>query len=220
MAASQSNQSPFHDAFMDPDMRRLWLSMEPLPCGFRLYGGTALALYLNHRESVDFDFFTTEPDIDWDAVAALPWLAGAQLGGRGGVAWASVTGDARDIQVTFLRSRRIVPPPMQPPCVAANNGVAVASPLDLVRAKLEAVCDRGVAKDYADLAAAFRAWPGMAHQAFDLVPNRTRYDLDVVLGNPPIDEEADISPDDLASIRRHAAYRRDHAPPAHGPEPT
>lgn len=217
MAASQSNQAPVHDVFMDPDMRRLWQSMEPLPCGFRLYGGTALALYLNHRESVDFDFFTTEPDIDWDAVAALPWLAGTQLRGRGGSARASVAGDVRDIQVSFLFSRKIVPPPMQPPRVAVN-GVAVASPLDLVRAKLEVVCDRGVAKDYADLAAAFRAWPDMAHQAFDLVPNRSRYDLDIILGNPPIDEEADISPADLASIRRHAAYRRDHAPPTHGPE--
>ena len=38
------------------------------------------------------------------------------------------------------------------------------------------------------------------------------------LDNPPIDEEAEISPDDLASIRRHAAYRRDHATPADGAE--
>ena len=196
-------------------MRQLWQSMGPLPCGFRLYGGTALALYLNHRESVDFDFFTTEPDIDWDAIAAVPWLAGAPLRGRGGSAGALAPGDARDIRVSFLYSRKIGPPPMQPPRIAAN-GVAVASPLDLVRAKLEVVCDRGVAKDYADLAAAFRAWPPMAHQAFDLVPNRTRHDLDIVLGNPPIDEEADISPDDLASIRHHAAYRRDHAPPRLG----
>ena len=218
MAAPQSNQAPVHDAFMDPDMRRLWRSMEPLPCGFRLYGGTALALYLNHRESVDFDFFTTEPGVDWDAVAELPWLAGVELRGRGGSARAFAAGHGRDIQVSFLYSRRIIPPPTQPPRIAAN-GVAVASPLDLVRAKLEAVCNRGVAKDYADLAAAFRAWPGMAHQAFDLVPNRSRYDLDIVLGNPPIDEEADISPDDLVSIRHHAAYRRDHALPTHGTEP-
>ena len=215
MAAPQPNPAPVHSTFMDPDMRRLWQSMGPLPCGFRLYGGTALALYLNHRESVDFDFFTTEPGIDWDAVAALPWLEGTELRGRGGSAGAAVAGDARDIRVSFLYSRRIVPPPMQPPRIA-ENGVAVASPLDLVRAKLETVCDRGVAKDYADLAAAFRAWPGTAHQAFDWVPNRTRHDLDVVLGNPPIDEEADISPKDLASLRRHAAYRRDTASPKDG----
>ena len=218
MTAPHPNQAPFHDAFMDPDMRCLWQSMGTVPCSFRLYGGTALALYLNHRESVDFDFFTTQPDIDWGAVAALPWLAGTSLRGRGSSAAATVAGNARDIQVSFLYSRMIVPPPMQQPRMAAN-GVAVASPLDLVRAKLEAVCNRGVAKDYADLAAAFRAWPGMAHQAFDLVPKRSRHDLNIVVGNPPIDEEADISPDDLASIRRHAAYRRDHATPADGAEP-
>ena len=211
------HQAPVRTDFMGPDMRRLWQSMEPLPCGFRLYGGTALALYLNHRTSVDFDFFTTEPEIDWDAVAALPWLEGMELRGGGGSAKATVVGNARDIQVSFLYSRQIVPPPMQAPRIA-SNGVAVASPLDLLRAKLEAACNRGVARDYADLAAAFRAWPGIAHQAFDLVPNRTRHDLDIVLGNPPIDEEADISPDDLAIIRRHAAYRRDHAPPTDSPE--
>ena len=25
---------------------------------FRLFGGTALAIYINHRESTDFDFFS------------------------------------------------------------------------------------------------------------------------------------------------------------------
>jgi hypothetical protein len=29
--------------------------------GFTLYGGTAIALRLGHRQSVDFDFFSTEP---------------------------------------------------------------------------------------------------------------------------------------------------------------
>ncbi len=58
----------------------------------------------------------------------------------------------------------------------------------------------------------------MPNQACDLVPKRSRHDMDIVLDNPPIDEEAEISPDDLASIRRHAAYRRDHATPAHGAE--
>ena len=217
MAAPQPNPAPIHSAFMDADMRRLWQSMGPLPCGFRLYGGTALALYLNHRESIDFDFFTTEPGIDWDAVAALPWLAGTELRGRGGSAGAVVAGDARDIRVSFLYSRKIVPPPMQPPRIAAN-GVAVGSPLDLVRAKLEAARNRRTAQDYVDLAATFRAWPEIAHKAFDLVPDWTRHELDVAMENPPIDEEADISPEDLASIRRHAAYRRDNAAPTDGLE--
>ena len=212
------HQDPVHDAFMDADMRRLWQSMGPLPCGFRLYGGTALALYLNHRESVDFDFFTTEPGIDWDAVAALPWLEGTELRGGGGSAGAVVAGDARDIQVSFLYSRKIVPPPVQPPHIAAN-GVAVASPLDLVRAKLAAAHNRRTVQDHTDLAATFRAWPEIAHKAFDLVPDLSRRQLDITMENPPIEEEADISPEDSASIRHHAAYRRDNVAPTDITEP-
>ena len=198
---------------MGPDMRRLWQPMEPLPCGFRLYGGTALALYLNHRESADFDFFTTEPDIDWDAVAALPWLAGAKLSRQGGNAQAWVANATRSIRVSFLHSISMVPLPTQPAHIA-SNGVAVASPLDLVRSKLEAVHNRRMANDYVDLAAIFRVWPRMAHQAFDLLPDWTRHELNIYLENP----QAETSRDDLASIRRHAAYRRGHAPPTHGTE--
>ncbi len=36
--------------------RALWPELAGLPRGFVLYGGTALALRLGHRVSVDFDF--------------------------------------------------------------------------------------------------------------------------------------------------------------------
>ncbi len=38
--------------------RRLWDELGELPEEFVLYGGTAIALHLGHRQSVDFDFFT------------------------------------------------------------------------------------------------------------------------------------------------------------------
>lgn len=42
--------------------RRLWPALRPLPdLGFILYGGTAIALRLGHRQSVDFDFFAAKP---------------------------------------------------------------------------------------------------------------------------------------------------------------
>jgi hypothetical protein len=37
--------------------RRLWGELTAVPDEFTLYGGTALALHLGHRKSVDFDFF-------------------------------------------------------------------------------------------------------------------------------------------------------------------
>ena len=45
--------------------RRLWDELVETPKEFALYGGTAIALQLGHRESVDFDFFgsrSLDPD--------------------------------------------------------------------------------------------------------------------------------------------------------------
>jgi hypothetical protein len=36
---------------------RLWRELSAVPDEFDLYGGTAIALHLGHRTSVDFDFF-------------------------------------------------------------------------------------------------------------------------------------------------------------------
>ena len=40
--------------------RRLWPELVDVPKSFTLYGGTAIALRLGHRQSVDFDFFGSE----------------------------------------------------------------------------------------------------------------------------------------------------------------
>ena len=39
--------------------RTLWPELDATPDHFTLYGGTALALRLGHRQSVDFDFLLT-----------------------------------------------------------------------------------------------------------------------------------------------------------------
>lgn len=58
--------------------RALWRELEANPDHFTLYGGTALALYLGHRTSVDFDFFsnaTFDPD---DLAKNVPYLKNAE----------------------------------------------------------------------------------------------------------------------------------------------
>jgi len=58
--------------------RALWRELEATPDHFTLYGGTALALYLGHRTSVDFDFFsnaTFDPD---DLAKHVPYLKNAE----------------------------------------------------------------------------------------------------------------------------------------------
>jgi len=56
--------------------KRLWPELGNAPAqGFTLYGGTAIALRLGHRDSVDFDFFSEKP-LDRDAIkAAFPFMA-------------------------------------------------------------------------------------------------------------------------------------------------
>ena len=212
-------ERPVCDGFMDEDMCMLWRTMTPPPGDYRLYGGTALALYLDHRVSVDFDFVTTAQRVDRDELAALPWLAGAEVIGRGAVAEFLWPGSARRIRVTFIASSTLVPPPLEPPRPAPND-IPVAAPFDLVRAKLEAICNRGGANDFADMAAACRRWPALTDRAFDAVPNRDRYELDVALGNPPADEAHRIPAADMAALRRHATYRVAKASPSGGePEP-
>ena len=46
---------PRIDMLLAPQ-RRLWDELIDVPEQFVLYGGTAVALYLGHRDSVDFDF--------------------------------------------------------------------------------------------------------------------------------------------------------------------
>ena len=44
---------------LPPAQRRLWNELGSTPPDFVLYGGTALALRLGHRQSEDFDFFSS-----------------------------------------------------------------------------------------------------------------------------------------------------------------
>src|SRR5947208_15429471 len=46
---------------LPPAQKEIWSQLAPAPnLSFVLYGGTAVALHLGHRISVDFDFFKAE----------------------------------------------------------------------------------------------------------------------------------------------------------------
>ncbi|HLU97205.1 MAG TPA: nucleotidyl transferase AbiEii/AbiGii toxin family protein, partial [Thermobifida alba] len=62
---------------LPPPQQRLWPELAAVPPTFTLYGGTAIALRLGHRDSVDFDFFAAH-DIDPRRLLTdLPFLSGA-----------------------------------------------------------------------------------------------------------------------------------------------
>lgn len=54
--------------------RRLWDELAAVPPEFVLYGGTAIALPLGHRRSVDFDFFGNRPFDAAKLAADIPFM--------------------------------------------------------------------------------------------------------------------------------------------------
>jgi hypothetical protein len=68
-----------HLDILPPAQRRVWDELAAVPAQFVLYGGTALALHLGHRQSEDFDFFA-DRDIDpAEIYRTTPFLAGSQI---------------------------------------------------------------------------------------------------------------------------------------------
>src|SRR5476649_2282591 len=59
--------------------QEIWPLLAPAAgLSFVLYGGTAVALHLGHRVSVDFDFFRSSPLDKKELEAFFPFLARAQ----------------------------------------------------------------------------------------------------------------------------------------------
>ena len=194
---------PAQVGFMDSDMLALWDCMGPLPGGLQLYGGTALALYLNHRNSTDFDFATTQRCIDTHFMSYFPWLSKADLVGGPGMVDATIQGEHREIKVTFMETGCLIPNPMRAPLIAPN-GVAVAHPVDLLAAKYEACLGRGALRDYVDVATAFDAWPSWAQLASRNLPGRHPAAVGRAMASPPLEVEAKLTDQQLRTLHRLA----------------
>ncbi len=120
-----------------------------MPPEFTLYGGTAIALHLGHRQSVDFDFFGSRPFDPAKLQASIPFLTGAFVRQREeNTLTAVVTRDAQ-VAVSFFGVPNL--PRLAPPLLSEDNGLRVASMLDLAGTKASVVQLRSEAKDYLDL---------------------------------------------------------------------
>ncbi|HVG09874.1 MAG TPA: nucleotidyl transferase AbiEii/AbiGii toxin family protein [Thermoanaerobaculia bacterium] len=135
---------------LPPSQRRLWDEMlGAIPADFVLYGGTALALRLGHRASEDFDFFSNRSFLPADLEAQVPFLAGAERIQSSPNTLVSLVEREGPVKVSFfggLTLHRVGDP--EP---AEENGVLVASLLDLAATKVKVVQDRAEAKDYLDI---------------------------------------------------------------------
>jgi hypothetical protein len=136
---------------LPPPQRRLWEELGATPREFVLYDGTAIALHLGHRESVDFDFFGDQP-LDANSLSlGLPYLVGATIVQRESSTLSCIVERGGPVKLSFFgvpRLRRL-----QAPLIAAENGVRIDSLLDLAAAKARVVQVRAEARDYVDIEA-------------------------------------------------------------------
>lgn len=131
--------------------RVLWRELGQTPPDFVLYGGTAMALRLGHRQSQDFDFFSNE-NIEPEGLLRLPYLKGAQINHRSNNTLSVVVERGGAIKVSFFGDVQMGH--VQEPDFAIEDRLLIASLIDLTATKLKTVQQRAEAKDYLDVAAA------------------------------------------------------------------
>jgi hypothetical protein len=127
----------------------LWPELSQIPDSFVLYGGTAIALRLGGRESLDFDFFTSRP-VSSDLLArTLPVLRRAELiQVAPNTATFSIHRQGQ-VKLSFfggLSFGRVGRPNR-----CDDNGLQIASLLDLAAQKMKVILARAEPKDYLDI---------------------------------------------------------------------
>lgn len=131
--------------------RRLWNELKNTPSDFVLYGGTALALRLGHRTSEDFDFFSNHPFSPSVLRERIAYLEDAEMRQFEENTLTAVVDRDGPVKVSFfggLKLNRV-----QDPDVIPENGIKVASLLDIAATKLATIQQRAQARDYEDVVA-------------------------------------------------------------------
>mgnify|MGYP002363224825 FL=1 len=132
--------------------------------GFVLYGGTAVALRLGHRVSVDFDFFSDAP-LDRTSLAHRFEFVGRSTvlqDEPNALTLLVPTADSSrpSVKVSFFGS--IAFGRVGVPDLTADGVLQVASLDDLMATKVKVVLQRAEAKDYRDVAAMIRCGTSLA----------------------------------------------------------
>ncbi len=140
--------------------RRLWKELGATPHEFVLYGGTAVALRLAHRQSVDFDFFSSRPFVPTELQRRLPYLKGAEMQQSSENTLVCVLDRGGPVQIAFLGG--LAWNRVEDPEIPAGGGPRVASLLDLAATKMKTILDRARLRDYRDIAALLEAGVALA----------------------------------------------------------
>lgn len=118
---------------------------------FYLVGGTALALHLGHRESIDLDFFS--PD-DFSLETLKKDISSIGRYTLTNEEEGTLDGILDGVKLTFLRYEY---PRLYP--LVDSDGVKLADERDIAAMKIDAISSRGSRKDFIDLYFLLKKYP-------------------------------------------------------------
>jgi hypothetical protein len=139
----------WHQEVLPAEQRDVLCQLGPVAhdLGFYLGGGTAVAIHLGHRQSLDLDWFTGQGIGDPLELAKDVQSRGVDLQATS-THRRTLHGAAAGVRVSFLESRYLL---LSPPITCPEFGCEIASVEDLSAMKLLAVTQRGTKKDFVDV---------------------------------------------------------------------
>jgi hypothetical protein len=147
--AGQAGAMSFHPEVLPEDQWTVLRLAGPVLAqhGYYLAGGTALAIHLGHRRSLDLDWFTAERLPDPMALAqslrdeGIPFATGQTAPG-------TLHGQVQNVRMSRFEFRY---PLLEALVLWEEVGMRLASLDDLACMKLSAIAQRGSRKDFYDL---------------------------------------------------------------------
>jgi hypothetical protein len=140
--------TPRVDILPEPQ-RQLWSELGDTPSEFTLYGGTAIALRLGHRQSMDFDFFAQisfEPDA---LLKQIRYLEGAVIRQSSPNTLTATVDRGGPVHVSFFGALNLGQ--VEAPDLIESPSLAIASLIDLAGTKAKVIIQRVEPKDYVDI---------------------------------------------------------------------
>jgi hypothetical protein len=129
--------------------RMLWPELAETPTEFTLYGGTAIALRLAHRQSADFDFFSLESFEPGALLNRIPYLRGAALQQSSPNTLSVIVERGGPVQLSYFGGLGIGQ--VARADTVEGPGFKVASLIDLAGMKVAVLPQRVALRDYLDI---------------------------------------------------------------------
>lgn len=140
---------------LPPSQLRLWPELAETPDHFMLYGGTAIALRLGHRQSADFDFFSPDFFEPRFLLETVPYLKNAEVLRSAPNDLTVLIDRSGPVQLSFFGNFDLGQ--VATPELVQGPLLKVAALIDLSGMKAAVVTQRAEVKDYLDIYALLKS---------------------------------------------------------------